>query len=72
MIGKQHAIVLDEVEQVGHLLQVGRDQRRAIACRIALEVRIVEDDGDHMLDVPLRRVELAASTRSGCWMVFFG
>jgi hypothetical protein len=69
MVGKQHAIVINEVEQVGHLLQVGGNQRRAIACGVALEVGIVEDDGDYMFDVPLRRVELAASKRSGCGML---
>src|SRR6266702_4642516 len=72
MIGKQHAIVLDEVEQVGHLFQVGGDQRRAIACWVALEVHIVEDDGDNMLDLSTRGVELTASRRTGgCGTLLF-
>ena len=65
MIGKERAILLDEVEQVRHLLKVGRYQGRAIACGVALEVRIVEDDGDYVADLPARRVELASSGRTG-------
>jgi len=52
--GEQHAIVFDEVEQVGHLLEVGGYQCGAIACGVALEVHVVENDDDYMFDAPLR------------------
>jgi hypothetical protein len=54
MIRKKNAILLDEVKQVGHLLKIGRYQRRAIACGVALKVRIVKDDGYDMLDLAPR------------------
>jgi hypothetical protein len=41
---------------VGHLLEVGGYQCGAIACGVALEVHVVENDDDYMFDIPLRRV----------------
>src|SRR5215475_179886 len=35
MIGEEHAVVLDEVEQVGHLLEVGRYESGAVPGRVA-------------------------------------
>src|SRR4029077_13798253 len=66
MIGKKRAILLDEIEQVRHLFKIGRDECRAVACGVAHEVRIVEDDSDNMADLPARRVELATSGGGGC------
>src|SRR5262249_26605781 len=54
----QGAFALDEVEQMGHLLEVRWDVRV-----IPPEVCVVELDVDHMLDVATGRVELAAARR---------
>src|SRR5262249_29697925 len=52
----QRPVVSDEVEQVRHLLEVGRDARV-----VAPEVRVVEDDVDDVLHL----VVLAAERTAG-------
>src|ERR1700751_6131712 len=61
MIEKKHTVALDEVEQVRHLLEIGRHWGRAIAQGVALEMRVVEDDGDNVVDLAPRRIELAST-----------
>ena len=56
VVGQQHAVVLDEVEQVGHLLQV----RRHVGV-VAGEVDVVELDVNDVLDLLVSRIELAAA-----------
>src|SRR5262245_37212782 len=56
MIRVQRAVVPDEVEQVGHLLQIGWHVRV-----VASEMHVVEDDVDDVLDVPLTRIQLATA-----------
>src|SRR5262249_16711111 len=58
MIRVKHAVVLDEVEQIRHLLQVGRHIRV-----VTREVNVVELHVDHMLDLPLRRAQLTPRRR---------
>src|SRR5215472_1415611 len=65
MIREKHAIVLDEVEEVRHLLEVGRYWGRAIAQGVAFEMGIVEDDRNYVADLPARRLEQATSG-TGC------
>src|SRR5436305_3630240 len=66
MVGEHNAVIRDEVEKVGHLLQVRGNVRV-----IASEMNIVELDINHMLDIATRRVKLATtricglSTRTG-------
>ena len=56
MVAEQDAVALDEVEQIGHLLEVGRD-----VGVVAGEVRVVELDVDDVLDLTFGRVELASA-----------
>jgi len=58
VIAQQHAVAFDEVEQVRHLLQVRRDIRV-----VPGEVRVVELNVDYVLDLAVRRVQLAGSVQ---------
>ena len=51
VIRHQRAIVGDEIQQVGHQLEIGWDIR-IIAC----EVDVIELDVDHMLDIAMDRL----------------
>jgi len=52
MVRQQHPVRLHEVEQVRHLLQIRRHVRV-----VTREMDVVELDVDHMLDLPLRRIQ---------------
>ena len=56
---KQRAVPLEEVQQVRHLLEVGRDIRA-----VAPEVRVVELQVDHVLDLAVLVAELARRCRA--------
>src|SRR5260370_36090636 len=56
VIGEQHTIALNKVEQVGHLIKIRVNVRI-----VTREVSIVKLDVDHMLDVTFGRVEQAAT-----------
>ena len=58
VVREQRSVRLQEVEQVWHLLQVGRD-----AWVVAHVVRVVELQVDHVLDRARLRAELARSRR---------
>ena len=53
--GSKRAVRAHEVEQVRHLLEVGRDVRV-----VPPEVDVVEDDVDDVLDLCVGRLQLAA------------
>ena len=55
IVREQRAVAANEVEQVRHLLEVGWNVRV-----VTKEVRVVELDVDHMLDVVAGGRELAA------------
>jgi hypothetical protein len=50
VVGRQHAMLSQKLEQVRHLLQVGRDIRD-----IPLQMQIVEFDKDNVLEHASRR-----------------
>lgn len=54
----ERAVLLDEIEQIGHLLEVRRHMRI-----VAGEVDVVEFHVDNMLDFSRGRVELASGMR---------
>ena len=56
VVRQQCPVALDEVEQVRHLLEVGRDVRV-----VTQEVRVVELDVDDVLDLVVLRLEVAGS-----------
>ena len=60
IIGHQRAVVGDEVEQVRHLFQVGRD-----AWVVTFEVRVIELNVDDVFDIAASRVELATIGSEG-------
>jgi hypothetical protein len=53
VVRAERAVVLDEVEQMRHLLEIGRHVRV-----VALEMGVVELDLDDVLDLALGRVQL--------------
>src|SRR5439155_21536772 len=55
VVRHQYTVVLDEIEQVRHLLEIRGD-----VGAVPSEVRVVELDVDHMLDGAFRGFELAA------------
>ena len=61
IIRQQRAVVLDEIEQVRHLLEIGRHVRV-----VTQEVSVVELDVDDVLDRTLGRLELATGRRGRC------
>jgi len=64
VVAEQNAIVLDEVQQVGHLLEVRGYQRRAISCGVTLEVHVVEDDVTTCLMFPRGEFNAHAGPRA--------
>jgi hypothetical protein len=54
MVGAQGSLVLKELQQVGHLLQVGRH-----IWVVAPQVHIVELNVDDVLDLATSRIEFA-------------
>jgi len=46
IVREERAVLLEEVQQVRHLLQVGRDARVGV---VAVEMRVVELEIDHVL-----------------------
>ena len=51
VVGHQHPIIRDEIQQIGHLLQVGRNIRV-----IADKVNVIELNINHVLDLPSRGI----------------
>ena len=58
VVRDERAVVLEEVQEVRHLLEVGRDVRV-----VAPIVRVVELQIDHVLDLPVLVAELAVRRR---------
>ena len=58
MIAADGAVVLNEVEQVRHLFEIGRDIRI-----VASQMHVVENDMNNVLDLTARRIQLTARGR---------
>jgi hypothetical protein len=63
VVREERAVLLQELQQVRHLLQVRRDARVGV---VAVEVRVVELEVDHVLDAVRELARRVLRAGTGC------